>query len=326
MVGDSEALKKVLQQAEQVAPLDTSVLILGETGTGKELLAHAIHNLSARKFRPLVTVNCATLPPDLIEDELFGHEKGAFTGAVSKRMGRFEIASGGTIFLDEIGDLSPGLQVKLLRVIQEGEFERLGSSRTIKVDVRLIAATNRDLDAAVRVGAFRADLFYRLSVYPITLPPLRDRKEDIPPLVMHFVKQLNARLGKRIVSISQRSLDALLSYRWPGNIRELRNVIERAAIITHGNTLVLLDSPEAGPLRQQPNQLAELQGGIVDWSQTLEESERNHILRTLDRTGGRIEGPRGAAALLAIHPSTLRSRMRKLGIARSKFMIGPNHG
>ncbi|HKF58442.1 MAG TPA: sigma 54-interacting transcriptional regulator [Blastocatellia bacterium] len=318
MVGDSDSLKRVMQQAEQVAPLDTSVLILGETGTGKELLAHAIHNLSSRKDRPLVTVNCAALPPDLIEDELFGHEKGAFTGAVAKRVGRFEIASGGTIFLDEIGELEPDLQVKLLRIIQEGEFERLGSSRTIKVDVRLIAATNRDLGQAVRAGTFRADLFYRLSVYPITVPPLRERREDIPPLVMHFVKQMNARLGKQIQSIPQRSLDALLNYSWPGNIRELRNVIERAAIITPASTLLLQESPGAAAFNQPLEQ--SVQAAMVDWSQTLEEGERNLIVRTLGKTGGKIEGPAGAAALLAIHPSTLRSRMRKLGIVRTRFM------
>src|SRR5262249_7190197 len=321
MVGDSKALKRVLQQAEQVAPRDKTVLILGETGTGKELLAHAIHNLSSRKNRPLIRVNCATLPSELIEDELFGHEKGAFTGAVAKRLGRFEIASGGTIFLDEIGELPLDLQVKLLRVIQESEFDRLGSSRTIKVDVRLIAATNRDLGAAVAAGAFRADLFYRLSVYPIKLPPLRDRREDIPLLVMHFVKQLNARLGRQIQSIPQKSLEALINYSWPGNIRELRNVMERAAIITPANTLVLRDSLDGGPSREQINHLDGPQNGVFEWAETLEENERNLILRTLDRTGGRIEGPAGAATLLAIHPSTLRSRMRKLGIVRTKFMI-----
>lgn len=334
MVGNSPALKRVLLQAEQVAPLDTTVLILGETGTGKELLAHAIHNLSQRRNRPLIAVNCAALPTHLIEDELFGHEKGAFTGAHSRRLGRFEIASGATIFLDEIGELPLDLQAKLLRVIQEGEFDRLGGSRTVKVDVRLIAATNRDLQSAVRAGTFRADLFYRLSVYPITIPPLRDRREDISCLVMHFVKQLNARLGKRIESISQWSLDALLDYSWPGNIRELKNVIERAAIITRGNTLILFDGPDAGPLQQQFSQLGGVNGGVqsdfhaiapaggnsspVGRPETLEESERNLIIRTLDRTGGRIEGPRGAAALLAIHPSTLRSRMRKLGVLRSR--------
>jgi PAS domain S-box-containing protein len=338
MVGDSPALKKILQQAQQVAPLDTTVLILGETGTGKELLAHAIYNLSGRKNRPMITVNCAALPAHLIEDELFGHEKGAFTGAHARRLGRFEIASGATIFLDEIGELPLDLQAKLLRVIQEGEFERLGGTRTVKVDVRLIAATNRDLQSAVRAGAFRADLFYRLSVYPITIPPLRERREDISSLVMHFVKQLNGRLGKRIESISQWSLDALLDYPWPGNIRELKNVIERAAIITRGNTLILFDSPDAGPLQQQFDQLASANGvthsdfhgiALADVSsspigrpETLQESERNLIIRTLDRTGGRIEGPRGAAALLAIHPSTLRSRMRKLGVLRSRSTPG----
>jgi PAS domain S-box-containing protein len=322
MVGDSEALKRALQQAEQVAPLDTAVLILGETGTGKDLLAHAIHNLSARKNHPLITVNCATLPSELIEDELFGHEKGAFTGALAKRVGRFEVADKGTIFLDEIGELPPDLQAKLLRVIQEGEFERLGGTRTIKVNVRIIAATNRDLDSAVRAGHFRPDLFYRLSVYPITLPPLRDRKEDIPLLVMHFLKQLNAKLGKQIESIPQKSLDALVSYPWPGNIRELKNVIERAAVVTRGNTLLLGDGPETAALRQQGNNSRSIQTDTAQL-QTLEDNERNLIRTTLDRTGGRIEGPTGAAALLAIHPSTLRSRMRKLGISRSRFTVPP---
>jgi len=265
-------------------------------------------------------VNCATLPSHLIEDELFGHEKGAFTGAVARRVGRFEIASGGTIFLDEIGELPPDLQAKLLRVIQEGEFERLGSSRTIKVDVRMIAATNRNLDAAVRVGDFRADLFYRLSVYPITVPPLRNRKEDIPLLVMHFVKQLNAKLGKQIQSIPQRSLDALLTYSWPGNIRELRNVVERAAIVSPGNTL-LLDSFESYGPAHRGDAFIDSQELMPGWSQTLEDSERSLILKTLEKTGGRIEGPAGAAILLGIHPSTLRSRMRKLGIARSRYAM-----
>ena len=317
MVGDSAALRKALQQGEQVAPLDTTVLILGETGTGKELLAHAIHNLSGRKNRSLIKVNCATLHSHLIEDELFGHEKGAFTGALARRVGRFEIANGGTIFLDEIGELPLDLQVKLLRIIQEGEFERLGGSRTIKVDVRLIAATNRDLEAAVRIGAFRADLFYRLSVYPITVPPLRDRKEDIPALVLHFVRHLNTKLGRQIESIPQRSLDALTSYPWPGNIRELRNVIERAAIITRGTSLQLFDSFEAGGAGRVLINASGPNGGMADSPQTLEESERTLILRTLERTGSKIEGPGGAANLLGINPSTLRSRMRKLGITRS---------
>ena len=237
-------------------------------------------------------------------------------------MGRFEIANKGTIFLDEIGELAPDLQAKLLRVIQEGEFDRLGGSRTIKVNVRLIAATNRDLDSAVRAGHFRPDLFYRLSVYPITLPPLRDRKEDIPLLVMHFLKQLNAKLGKQIESIPQKSLDALVSYPWPGNIRELKNVIERAAVVTRGNTLLLGDGPETAALRQQGNNSRSIQTDTAQL-QTLEDNERNLIRTTLDRTGGRIEGPTGAAALLAIHPSTLRSRMRKLGISRSRFTVPP---
>jgi PAS domain S-box-containing protein len=317
IVGNSQSLRRALQQGEQVAALDTTVLILGETGTGKELLAHAIHNLSGRKNRSLIKVNCATLHSHLIEDELFGHEKGAFTGALARRVGRFEIADGGTIFLDEIGELPLDLQAKLLRIIQEGEFERLGGSRTIKVDVRLIAATNRDLEAAVRSGAFRADLFYRLSVYPIIVPPLRERKEDIAPLVMHFVKQLNTKLGKQIESIPQRSLDALTGYPWPGNIRELRNVLERAAIITRGTTLQLLDSLESERLDRTGKNGGRPNDGPPHSSLTLEECERALILRTLERTGGRIEGSSGAANILAINPSTLRSRMRKLGITRS---------
>ena len=317
IIGRSERLKKVLRQAEQVAPLDTTVLILGETGTGKELLAHAIHNFSPRKNRPLVKVNCATLPSHLIESELFGHEKGAFTGAHTKRAGRFEIANGGTILLDEIGELPLDLQAKLLRVLQEGQFERLGSSHTIAVNVRIIAATNRDLEEAVRKGTFRSDLYYRLSIFPIKIPALRDRREDIPYLVMHFVKQIHTKLGKEIESIPQETMDALQNYAWPGNIRELRNVIERAAIISQGTRLRLLDSLESAPVLQEPPLVrkAAANGSL----ETLEESQRKLIIQALEQTYWRVEGPNGAAAMLGVHPNTLRSRCKKLGITRPKF-------
>jgi transcriptional regulator with GAF, ATPase, and Fis domain len=325
IIGRSEALKRTLRQAEQVAPLDTTVLLSGETGTGKELLAHAIHNLSSRKGHTLVKVNCATLPAQLVESELFGHERGAFTGAHSKRVGRFEIANGGTIFLDEIGELPLDLQAKLLRVLQEGEFERLGSSHTVRVDVRVIAATNRNLEEAVHQGTFRSDLYYRLSIFPITIPPLRERREDIPMLVTHFVRQLGLKLGKQIESIPQETMDALLNYPWPGNVRELRNVIERAAIITQGPKLRLLDSLESGAIDQipQPSVGAALQLEPAR-VQTLDENQRSLIIQTLDNTYWRVEGPNGAAALLGIHPNTLRSRMKKLGIVKPRFKH-PSH-
>jgi PAS domain S-box-containing protein len=319
IVGRSEALKKVMRQAQQVAPLDTTVLITGETGTGKELLAHAIHNMSTRRAHTLVKVNCATLPSELIESELFGHEKGAYTGAHARRVGRFEIANGGTIFLDEIGELPLDLQAKLLRVIQEAEFERLGSSRTIKVDVRVIAATNRNLEEAVLKGLFRSDLYYRLSIFPMRMPSLRERQDDIPMLVMHFVRQLGLKLGKEIESIPPETMEALQNYSWPGNIRELRNVIERAAIITQGTRLRLLDSLEATPLARPASAAAAPPGELAHQSDTLEESQRHMIVETLDKTYWRIEGPNGAAALLGIHPNTLRSRMKKLGISKPRF-------
>jgi formate hydrogenlyase transcriptional activator len=317
IIGRSETLQKTLRQAEQVARLDTTVLLLGETGTGKELLAHAIHSLNPRKHRPLVKVNCATLPAHLIESELFGHEKGAFTGALARRVGRFEIANGGTVFLDEIGELPLDLQAKLLRVLQEGEFERLGSSTTLKVDVRVLAATNRDLEEAVRKGTFRSDLYYRLNIFPIVVPPLRERQEDIPMLVTHFLKQLGLKMGKRIDSIPQETMDALQNYPWPGNIRELRNVIERAAIVTQGSQLRLLDNLEYRPVtRETPAQTPLAMSVAVE---TLDESQRHLIERTLEKTYWRVEGPVGAAALLGVHPNTLRSRMKKLGIAKPKF-------
>ena len=314
LIGQSESLQRVLRMAEQVAPLDTTALILGETGTGKELLAHAIHTRSERRSHPLVKVNCATLPADLIESELFGHEKGAFTGATAKRKGRFEIAHQGTIFLDEVGELPLDLQAKLLRVLQEGDFEPLGSSRTIHVNVRVIAATNRNLEEGVREGSFRSDLYYRLSIFPITLPPLRERKNDIPLLAKSFVQELSAKFGKTIDTIPQETMAALRNYPWPGNVRELRNVIERAVIITQGSKLqvaeesLILESPE--PSVEHP--------ATESHSDTLEQTQYNLILQALKKSYWRIEGPYGAAAALNVHPSTLRSMMRKLGISRPK--------
>jgi DNA-binding NtrC family response regulator len=322
IIGKSEALRRVLSQAEQVAPLNTTVSIFGETGTGKELLAHAIHKLSLRANHTLVKVNCAALPGSLIESELFGHEKGAFTGADVRRSGRFEIANGGTIFLDEVGELPLDLQAKLLRVLEEGEFERVGGSHTIKVDVRVIAATNRNLEEAVRKGVFRSDLYYRLNIFPITMPPLRERKEDIRILVTHLVKQLSQKLGKTIETIPQDTMMKLRNYSWPGNVRELRNVIERAVIISPGSTLRLIDELDPQALEQDlQKQSVALDGfpyaGLV--SETLEQTEYNLILRTLKNVHWKLEGPGGAAELLNLHPSTLRSKMRKLGIERPRY-------
>ncbi len=299
----SETLKRVLRSVEQVAATDATVLITGESGTGKELLARAIHQLSLRGDRPLVKVNCAALPAELIESELFGHEKGAFTGAIAKKIGRFELADGGTIFLDEIGDLPLGLQAKLLRVLQEGEFERLGSPKTITVDVRVIAATNRDLEREKEEGHFREDLYYRLCVVPIESPPLRARKEDIPLLVTHFVKKYSKKVGKQIEAIPQSVIDTLQGYHWPGNVRELENVIERAVILSPGKKLVLGDWLSKAPTASD--------GALLC---TLEENERRHILKALELTGGRVSGAKGAAKLLNINPNTLTSRMKKLGL------------
>lgn len=315
LIGQSEQLRRVLRQAEQVAPLNTTVLILGETGTGKELLAHAIHNNSPRAKHPLVMVNCAALPAPLIESELFGHEKGAFTGAEKQRLGRFALADGGSIFLDEVGELPLELQAKLLRVLEEGEFELVGSSRSVKVDARVIAATNRNLSEAVAKGTFRSDLFYRLSIFPIIMPPLRERLEDIRMLALHLVKQLSLKLGKQVESIPQSAINKLQHYDWPGNVRELKNVIERALIITQGSKLQLGDAFDQ--LTQRPEQLLTQEQGLDD--ETLEQGEYRLILRTLKRVHWRVEGPGGAAELLNVHASTLRSRMRKLGIARPKF-------
>ncbi len=322
IIGGSQALKRVLRQAEQVALADTTVIILGETGTGKELLARAIHNLSPRNKHTLVKVNCAALPAPLIESELFGHEKGAFTGATTQRSGRFELADGGTIFLDEVGELPLELQAKLLRVLEEGELERVGGNRTLSVDVRVIAATNRNLAEAVQKGIFRSDLYYRLNIFPITLPPLRERREDIPLLVTHLVKQLSSKMGKEIETIPQNAMTALQNYHWPGNIRELRNVIERAVIVTRGSKLQLIDS--IGPMVQVaefqrpgvPFDLLPAQGAAAE---TLKQVEYDLILRTLKQVYWKVEGPGGAAELLKIHPSTLRTRMKKLGIERSKI-------
>ncbi len=304
IIGESDGLKYVLYRVEQVAPLNTTVLILGETGTGKELIAAAIHDLSPRKDRPLITVNCAALPANLIESELFGREKGAFTGADARQIGRFEIAHGSTLCLDEIGELPLELQAKLLRAVQHNEFERLGSSRTIKVDVRIVATTNRDLEEAVKEGRFRKDLYYRLNVFPITVPPLRQRKEDIPMLVQAFVARYARKVGKQITSIQKETMKVLQDYPWPGNIRELESILERAVILCPGPALQLPDKLEVpgfpGPAT----------------GETLEELERNQILKVLSETRWRMEGKDGAAAILGLHPSTLRARMHKLGIAR----------
>ena len=319
IIGRSEALRRVLHQAEQVAPLTTTVSLFGETGTGKELLAHAIHKTSGRHNHPLVKVNCAALPGTLIETELFGHEKGAFTGADAKRIGRFEIANGGTLFLDEVGELPLDLQTKLLRVLEEGEFERVGGSHTIKVDVRVIAATNRNLEDAVRQGVFRSDLYYRLSIFPITLPPLRERKEDIQILVTHLVKQFSQKLGKTIDAIPQETMTKLRNYPWPGNVRELRNVIERAVIVTQGSKLRLIDDLDSQALQLDLHKQSYPLVEAVPAPETLEQTEYNVIVRTLKNVHWKLEGPGGAAELLNLHPSTLRSKMRKLGIERPRY-------
>jgi len=306
IIGQSNALTQILSRVEQVAPMNATVLLLGETGTGKGMIARAIHSLSVRKDRPMITVNCTSLPANLIESELFGRERGAFTGADSRQIGRFELASGGTIFLDEIGEMPMELQSKLLRVIQDGEFERLGSPRTIKVDVRIIAASHRNLEEEVRNGKFREDLYYRLNVFPITIPTLRQRKEDIPLLVNHFVDKFNRKTGKKIKTVSTETMKALQEYHWPGNVRELESVIERSIITSQGSTLQILD-------RFDTFKQTELQEEDV---KVLADLEQNHILHVLQKTGWRIEGGKGAAVLLGLNPSTLRARMRKYGISR----------
>jgi formate hydrogenlyase transcriptional activator len=310
VIGNSPALESVLEQVERVAPTDSTVIIQGETGTGKELIAHAIHNLSLRCGRPFIRLNCAAIPLDLLESELFGHEKGAFTGAIAQKIGRFELADKGTLFLDEVGDIPAALQPKLLRVLQEQEFERLGSTRTHKVDVRLVAATNRDLIEMVNRGEFRSDLYYRLNVFPILLPPLRERREDIPALVTHFAEVFGRRMGREIEQIPPETMSALSSYPWPGNIRELQNLIERAVILSNNGVL--------------PNSLPAMGTQAVTVASslattpvtTLKDSERTLIQRTLESVGWVIGGPKGAASKLGLKRTTLIHKMQKLGISR----------
>jgi transcriptional regulator with GAF, ATPase, and Fis domain len=335
IVGDSAALRQVLRQISQVAPVETTVLLTGETGTGKELIARAIHMTSIRRERALVKMNCGAIPQGLVESELFGHEKGAFTGALQRRIGRFEMADGGTLFMDEAGELPLDVQVKLLRVLQEQEFERLGSTRAQRVDVRLVAATNRDLEAEVADGKFRADLYYRLNVFPVRIPPLRERRADIPPLVQHFLAQFQRKLAKSLREVTPESLERLLAYRWPGNIRELQNVLERACVLANG-PVVEIAPEDVGGHRAEPGRSRIVLGGLhlhpsspAQPAQpaansgfeggrlaTLDENERTHINRAVLAAGGRIHGPGGAASILGINPSTLRSRMQKLGIRK----------
>lgn len=306
IVGTSNGLQNVLNQVEVVAPTDSTVLLLGETGTGKEIIARAILNVSSRSNRPFVKLNCAAIPSGLLESELFGHEKGAFTGAVSQKIGRFELANGGTLFLDEVGDIPLELQPKLLRVLQEQEFERLGSTRTLRVDVRLIAATNRDLAQMAAEKQFREDLYFRLNVFPIRIPPLRERQGDIPLLVQHYVEKYTSRMNKRIESIPEETMAALCSYFWPGNIRELQNLIERSVILTPGNVLQI----QLNDL-QQSNPISSTMAG------TLEDVERQRILQALQEAGAVIGGQHGAAARLGLKRTTLLSKMQKLGITRN---------
>jgi formate hydrogenlyase transcriptional activator len=312
IIGNSAALESVLDQVEQVAPTDSTVLIEGETGTGKELIAHAIHNASQRFGRPFIKLNCAAIPLDLLESELFGHEKGAFTGAIAQKIGRFEMADKGTLFLDEVGDIPPALQPKLLRVLQEQEFERLGSGRTHKVDVRLVAATNRDLQKMVARGQYRSDLYYRLNVFPILLPALRERREDIPALVTHFVKLFSCRMGKQVESIPAETMAAFQWYSWPGNIRELQNLVERAVILSRDGLL-------SNPLHKKQTELMIPSLHLTRTfhsSMTLEDSDRGLILETLEQAGWIVGGPRGAAAKLGLKRTTLLAKMRRLGISR----------
>jgi formate hydrogenlyase transcriptional activator len=303
IIGESPSLKKILKQVETVAPTESTVLLQGETGTGKELFARAIHNISARRERTLVKINCAAIPTGLLESELFGHERGAFTGAIAQKIGRFELADGGTLFLDEVGDIPPELQPKLLRVLQEQEFERLGGTRTIRVNIRLVAATNRDLVQMVAERQFRSDLFYRLNVFPIQIPPLRDRHEDIPVLVRYFAQKYARQMNKPVDSIPAETMAALTAYRWPGNIRELENLIERAVILSRGATLEV-------PLVELRESVNPENGA----SENLEVAEREHILRVLRDSGWVLAGPRGAAARLGVKRTTLQARITKLGI------------
>jgi len=330
IVGSSTALESVLAEVELVAPTDSTVLILGETGTGKELIARAIHNTSPRCGRPFVKLNCGAIPSELLESELFGHEKGAFTGAVAQKLGRFEMADTGTLFLDEIGDLPPALQPKLLRVLQEQEFERLGGCRTHRINVRLVAATHRDLVQMVTDNEFRMDLFYRLNVFPILIPPLRDRRDDIRQLVLHFVELFTRRMGKRIDQIPQETMDAFNTYDWPGNVRELQNLVERAVIRSDNGVLpnplsishrsrgsVLKVGAERLPIEESGTRVEPRGMPRRESTDSLEDVQRRHVLRVLERTDWVISGPNGAGAILNLHPSTLRSLMKRLGIQRA---------
>jgi formate hydrogenlyase transcriptional activator len=309
IIGNSAALESVLEQVEQVASTDSTVLIEGETGTGKELVAHAIHNASQRVGRAFIKLNCAAIPLDLLESELFGHEKGAFTGAIAQKIGRFEMADKGTLFLDEVGDIPPALQPKLLRVLQEQEFERLGSGCTHKVDVRLVAASNRSLEKMVARGQFRSDLYYRLNVFPVLLPALRERREDIPALVTHFAKLFSRRMGKQVDSIPPETMAAFQSYSWPGNIRELQNLVERAVIVSRDGVL-------QNPLHKNRTEVMIHRTRTFYTSRTLEDSDRALILETLEQTRWRVGGPHGAAAKLGLKRTTLIAIMRRLDISR----------
>jgi transcriptional regulator with GAF, ATPase, and Fis domain len=315
IVGESGAIREVLRKVEQVAKANATVLIQGETGTGKELVARAIHNSSSRKDRPMVAVNCAALPTSIIESELFGREKGAFTGAHSIQAGRFEVADGSTLFLDEVGELPPEIQVKLLRGLHEGQFERLGSSKSISVDVRIVAATNRDLLREVQSGKFREDLYYRLNVFPVNVPPLRERTEDILPLVWSFVDGLSVEMGKHIRKISPKSAEAMLRYPWPGNVRELQNTVERAMILVDGDSLDV----------EIPELRSDASLGVYV---SMRENERHHIERILEKTRGKIRGPGSASEILDMNPGTLYSRMKKLGITPREYRwlpVKPNN-
>jgi formate hydrogenlyase transcriptional activator len=312
IIGDSPALQSVLAEVERVAPTDSTVLVLGETGTGKELIARAIHNLSPRCHRPFVSLNCAAIPDELLENELFGHEKGAFTGAIAQRIGRFEMADTGTLFLDEIGDIPLALQPKLLRVLQEQEIERLGSGKTHRINVRLVAATHRDLTQMVGQKEFRMDLYYRLNVFPVELPPLRERHQDIPQLVSHFVELFSRRMSKRIDHIPQETVDAFTSYSWPGNVRELQNLIERAVIRADNGVLPNpLRKPDGNPVAPTPAPVAPTPAPGTFW-----DSQRDLILQALRATGWVVGGPGGAAARLGLKRTSLISKMKKLGISR----------
>jgi len=325
IVGNSRAIVEVLERVETVAPTDSTVLITGETGCGKELIARAIHSHGSRKHRPLVKLNCGAIPTGLVESELFGHMKGAFTGALERRTGRFELADGGTLFLDEVSELPLDTQVKLLRVLQEHEFEPLGSSRTVKVNVRIIAASNRDLEKAVQEGRFRADLYYRLNVLPIVLPPLRQRRSDIPLITAFFVERFARQFGKRVSGIAQDTMDLLSQYDWPGNIRELQNVVERAVVLSRGPILKLGADllPAASVAMASTHEITDLGSNhhqshdAIGDSSSLEQVERRHIQNVLQKTDWVIEGEHGAAKILDLHPNTLRSRMKKLGIDRA---------